>query len=261
MKIGFDTRNFVARASRYDGIPDLAHHEAETQRRFSIPSMSNWLDMVADIGFDGLSVWTSHCWYPTASRQQIEAIRDLGAGVGLPIYALNGRLGEPNPNQRLAWERTVAAGTTLGAELLVGQPDAVGRGFLGSLARSKRFVAYRTCLEEKSILDMAARIDRSESWMGLSLDVGIATLYRIDVPEAIRVLRKNLVEIYLRDLRGSELGSVALGDGDIDLKGIIGSLRAIGYEGWLTVGHTPYDRDPLPEIETSVQRLQDLLGI
>ncbi|WP_154019037.1 hypothetical protein [Halococcus agarilyticus] len=38
------------------------------------------------------------------------------------------------------------------------------------------------------------------------------------------------------------------------------ALGDAGYGGWVTIEHEPFDRDPLPEPRTSLDRLREWLG-
>ena len=48
----------------------------------------------------------------------------------------------------------------------------------------------------------------------------------------------------------------ALGDGVVDVPGVLRALKEIGYEGCITIEHEPLDHDPAEEIRVSLERVR-----
>ena len=52
---------------------------------------------------------------------------------------------------------------------------------------------------------------------------------------------------------------VAIGEGVVDVKGVIKELKASGYEGWLSIEIETTDHDPSDEIIQSAETIRALL--
>jgi inosose dehydratase len=95
--------------------------------------------------------------------------------------------------------------------------------------------------------------------VGLCLDTGHLLLGRGDPITAIREWADRINHVHLKDARLDRLEEIvaeaapveeiwrrkafcALGDGDIDIEGVLASLADIGYSGWLVV-----EQDVLPD--------------
>jgi inosose dehydratase len=105
--------------------------------------------------------------------------------------------------------------------------------------------------------------------VGLCLDTGHLLLGRGDPITAIRDWAPRINQVHLKDARLARLEEIvaqaapvqeiwrrqafcALGDGDIDIMGVLRSLDEIGYSGWLVV-----EQDVLPDPENPSQPARD----
>jgi inosose dehydratase len=105
--------------------------------------------------------------------------------------------------------------------------------------------------------------------VGLCLDTGHLLLGRGEPITAIRDWAPRINQVHLKDARLARLEEIvaeaapveeiwrrqafcALGDGDIDIAGVLRSLDEIGYSGWLVV-----EQDVLPDPENSGQPARD----
>jgi inosose dehydratase len=105
--------------------------------------------------------------------------------------------------------------------------------------------------------------------VGLCLDTGHLLLGRGDPVAAIRDWGDRINQVHLKDARRDKLEAIvseaapvqeiwrrqafcALGEGDIDVKGVLGALTDINYSGWLVV-----EQDVLPDPANSKQPAVD----
>jgi inosose dehydratase len=105
--------------------------------------------------------------------------------------------------------------------------------------------------------------------VGLCLDTGHLLLGRGEPITAIRDWGPRINQVHLKDARLARLEEIvaqarpveeiwrrrafcALGDGDIDIAGVLGSLGEIGYSGWLVV-----EQDVLPDPDNPGQPASD----
>jgi sugar phosphate isomerase/epimerase len=264
MRVGFISANLVARASGYDGTEDWGYHDELTRERTDLADVREWLDEVAALGFDGVSVWSPHCWYHDADAEDAAAVREAAAERGLEIYAYAGSLGVDADGERedpAAWRRTFETAAALGADHLAGSygPPS-NRDLIHDLVAETGVGFAFENHPESSAAEMYERIEGYEDCMGFAFDTGWAGTQGFDAPETVRELGEDLTEIHLKDVRAAgSHETCALGEGVVDVWGVLDALEEIGYDGWLSVEHEPYDRDPMPEVETSLQRVRERL--
>ena len=67
---GFISANFVARVDDCDreSIEEWGQLDEQTRREYDPTEAADWMGDVGDVGFDGVSLWTAHCWYHTADE-------------------------------------------------------------------------------------------------------------------------------------------------------------------------------------------------
>ena len=86
------------------------------------------------------------------------------------------------------------------------------------------------------------RIDHPQ--LGITVDTGHFHSAGVDTKAFIRKYAGKIWNIHLKDHIGTQ--SVAIGEGEIDLKGIFALLHEVGYEGALALEIEPEDTDNLP---------------
>jgi len=266
MKIGFITANFVARDSGYNGSDDWAAHDQRTRAEFDLADTREWLDQVAEIGFDGVSVWTAHCWYHSVSDEQADALAADVAERDMEIYSYGGGLGRPpeddDPGVRENWERTFDVAQRLGANWLVGgydDPDHLP--VIEELVEEYDIGYAYENHPESSAEETLEQIAGYEESMGICFDTGWAGTQGYNGPAAIRAFGDSLTELHLKDVKTEgEHHTCTLGEGVVDVKGCVTALEEIGYDGWLTIEHEPYDHDPMADVQESYRRVQNWLA-
>ena len=267
INIGFISANYVARQAGYPGgdTSDWGDHAQRTRENFDTDDLNTWMAEVADTGFDGLSLWTAHCWYHNGSDDRIERVRDLSESHDLPLYSYGGSLGEPPENTeqelRESWKRAFEAADHLGCNRLVGgydNPEA--RSIIPELVAEYNLEYAYENHPEGSAMEIRDQLPGDDDRIGIAFDTGWAGTQGLDAATTIRDLGDDLLEVHLKDvISEGEHETCAFGDGIVDIEGCVTALNDIGYNGWVTIEHEPFDRDPLPEIRTSLERLQRLL--
>jgi len=81
--------------------------------------------------------------------------------------------------------------------------------------------------------------------LGITIDTGHFHSAGVDTPAFIRKYADKIWNIHLKDHVGTQ--SVAIGAGEIDLKGLFELLDDIGFEGALALEIEPEDTDKLPQ--------------
>ncbi|MDF1605474.1 TIM barrel protein [Nocardioides sp. YIM 152315] len=131
--------------------------------------------------------------------------------------------------------------------------------------------------------DEVARV-LARSQIGLCLDTGHLLVGGSDPVALARDHADRIVHAHLKDVRlglaelvrGGDLTYAEavrrglytpLGDGDVDIPGIVGALEAVGYQGWyvleqdVMLDEAPEDRaDPIDDVRRSLAHLVSVLG-
>jgi len=78
--------------------------------------------------------------------------------------------------------------------------------------------------------------------VALNFDIGHFYCVGVDPAEAVRELAEHIRHVHLEDIAASrEHRHLVPGRGAIDLEAVIGALRSVGYDGWVTVELYPYE--------------------
>jgi sugar phosphate isomerase/epimerase len=261
-------------------------------------SITDALQRVAKLGYRGVELMADvpHAWPESTSDDDITAIRrDLEAN-GLTISNINAFMMnavrdfwhpswiEPDPSfRRLRVEHTLRALTMakkLGATCITTEPggpppDGMERaaamdifvdGLREALAHAEREGVLLLVEPEPDLLienaaqflELAERIDSPA--FGLNFDVGHFFCVAEPLPETITRLRTFTKHYHLEDIAASRVHEhLVPGRGAIDFAGVVESIRATGYDGWLTVELYPYLDDPDGAGKSAMEFLQPLL--
>jgi fatty-acyl-CoA synthase len=196
---------------------------------------------------------------PDLSQRQRRRVRSLLRGAGLPIVAVDTsiRLAGADPDQvvsDLRWFLELAAEwesplvRVFGGEPPAGQPreavlDAMARP-LAVAARDAEALGIAIGVETHDALssarELALLLARVESRAAGALWDIVHTSRLGETPEQVaELLDGRIVHVHVKDGRG-EPGArawelVPLGEGDVPVAGVLRTLRARGYAGWLAV--------------------------
>jgi sugar phosphate isomerase/epimerase len=97
--------------------------------------------------------------------------------------------------------------------------------------------------------------------LGMNFDIGHAYCVGDEPAPTIRRLAKHIRHFHLEDIAATRVHHHLIpGDGAIDFQATLDAIRAIGYDGWITVELYPYVDDPDAAARTAFERVQPLLG-
>ena len=80
-----------------------------------------------------------------------------------------------------------------------------------------------------------------------------------DPVQAVRELGDRIVHVHFKDVPAvGSYDCVAIGQGIVDVPGVIGELQACGYDGWLSSEVETGGHDPTEDILSSVEMIRRL---
>lgn len=93
--------------------------------------------------------------------------------------------------------------------------------------------------------------------LGLNLDIGHMFCVGEDPAESVRKLAPHIRHVHLEDIAASrEHRHLIPGEGVIDFRNTLKSLKEVGYDGWITIELYPYADDP----DTAARRAYEVIA-
>ncbi|MCJ8009929.1 sugar phosphate isomerase/epimerase family protein [Lederbergia wuyishanensis] len=110
---------------------------------------------------------------------------------------------------------------------------------------------------EKNSAEIIHNIKSYSPIIRSALDTGWLGTYNCDAAQVIRELKDSILHVHLKDVKAvGGHDSCALGDGIVDIKGVLEALKDINYQGKITVEHEPHNFDPTNELMESLTRIK-----
>ena len=260
MKISCVTASYVADLLGYPGEIDWDLASATIEQAPMLETLDGILDRLAPAGLDGIEFW-----FPHVSPNQLtpalasEIARRLDER-GLVCCACAGGIGDPvqDPYGCMSFFQTTRL---LGAPLIAGHLESATLPQLGELCARYGVRAAFENATEKDAAGILSAIRGAGGWIGANIDTGNMAIQGGDPVAAIRELRDRIMHVHLKDVSAAGDGEcVALGEGIVDVPGVLRELGTCGYDGWLSIEIETSDHDPTGEIIASAATVRSLLG-
>jgi len=273
-------------------------HLAFSTNAFKQVSLEESLRRIAACGYAGVEIMADvpHAYPPDMDARRRQAVSALLGALGLVVTNLNAftlfaqgdtyhpSWIEPDASARVRRiEHTLAVvrlAQGLGSPGISLEP---GGPLPGGMDRAEALRLYREGLE--AVLPTAARlgvdllvepepgllIERPEEFeafiadfphprLGLNFDIGHFYCVGVDPAEAARRLGPHIRHVHLEDIAPTrEHRHLVPGRGAIDFPSVLAALRAVGYDGWITVELYPYESQAREVAEEAFARLADLV--
>ena len=112
-----------------------------------------------------------------------------------------------------------------------------------------------------TIVESPEQVERvfSRTRIGFCPDTGHLQAGGGDPVELVRTYRERIPYVHIKDIDAAG-GFVPLGEGVLDVAGVVDVLRATDFDGWVTVETDGWPGDPDEGARTSIARLRELLG-
>ncbi len=137
---------------------------------------------------------------------------------------------------------------------------------LHTIGRGCRDFGITACYHPHSgtMVETAAQLERfcaetDPSLIALAPDVAHLVRGGADPVETIRRYSDRIQYVHLKDIKDDEF--VELGEGTVDLPGVVATLKDIGFSGWAVVELDDTTRTPLESAAISYRYLRDRLDV
>jgi inosose dehydratase len=223
---------------------------------------------VAETGYAGVELFDGNVvHYPGGAA----ALRALTDEIGVAVVAVysGANFIFPDILEEELWriERAAEAAATLGAEHLVVGGGArraggtaerdyarlgAGLNAVVDIAAAHGLVAsyhphLTTCVESRDEIARAF----AETEIRFCPDTAHLALGGSDNAELIRSYADRIEYFHLKDYTSDPVGFVPLGEGVLDVSGIMSALDEVAYDGWIMVEADGFPGDPLEAARTS----------
>ena len=258
MKLSCVTASYVADKLGYPGEIDWGLAARKIEASDTLATIQDLLQRLAPARLDGIELWTPHAPPSKLTPALASTIRRHLAERGMTCNAYAGGVPDPAADP-FAAEEVYQAAMLLAAPIIAGHLSPAAVPNLGTLcARYGVRAAFENGHE--SLADIQAPIAQGDpKWVGANLDTGNLAAQGGDPVQAIRALGERIIHVHFKDVPA--VGShdcVAIGAGIVDVKGVIRELKAIGYDGWISIEIETGDEDPTDEIIASAETLRRL---
>jgi sugar phosphate isomerase/epimerase len=96
--------------------------------------------------------------------------------------------------------------------------------------------------------------------LGYNMDVGWTLLQREYPPLAIHKVKKQLMNLHMRDIDGRMRSFVHIGTGVMDFKHIIDTLKETGFDGYVSIEQDKHPGDMKETVRRYLQLMRELIG-
>jgi L-ribulose-5-phosphate 3-epimerase len=266
MHVSFITANYVAREVNYSLRPfNWGAADKATVEAFHGPQFGEKFDelcrLVTEAGFANIDVWVAHLNPFVASRSMVDEAASILKARGLTVVAYTGGLGRPDMTRADA-EKVYQTAKAIGAPVL-------GVGLHPTNARLAYDLGQEYGIKyaienhpEKNPQELLARIGDYGEVIGVTQDTGFWGMFNYDAVKATHELKDHLLHMHLKQVHQTADGwhSCAYDQGVVDIQGVVGALKEIGYQGAISVEHEPAHEDPTPAVVHSAQLLRKWLA-
>jgi inosose dehydratase len=227
---------------------------------------------IATAGYEGVELFDGNLMQYADSAAEFRALLDNGRLSLVAVYSgANFIFADVLPEELWRIENAARVGSELGAEFLVvgggaqrttaatdADYDNLGAGLDAVVEIAERHGLAATYHPHLStIVETPDQVDKilERTSIGLCPDTGHVIAGGGDPAQLISRHAARIPYVHLKDI-DTETGSfVPLGQGVLDVDGVMAALTAAGYDGWVTVELDAWD-DPLAGAVASRRRLE-----
>lgn len=264
MKWVFMTANYVAREAIAAGLAtegDWGACHRATVDAFHGPrfaeKFSELMATVSQLGFNAAELWVAHLDPLLATPAMVAEARAIAGRNGVEIVAYTAGFGTPGIPREDA-VRIFETARGLGASMLTQAFHPANGELVKELAAHYGIRMAHENHPEKSAAEVVAKVAPFAPFVGAALDTGWFATHGYSPVQAVHDLGEHLMHVHLKDIRAEGAhDTCALGDGIVDIPGVLRALRAVSYSGHITIEHEPMDADPTEDVRVSLARTRE----
>jgi sugar phosphate isomerase/epimerase len=235
--IAFNTANLVARVSNWKfQLAQWGEQDKLTVEKTDEREWTAICDEIAAAGYLAVEVWVAHVSPTKMDEARAKAFRKILDDRNLKPIGLAGVLNDDTARVCQWMNIPAANGGYWGSDL-------------ATVQRITRDTPLRFNYEnhpEKSVDEMKTKIGGGSDKIGIALDTGWLGTQKLDAPATVRALGPLLRHIHLKDVAtAGQHDTCPLGEGVVNIPGVIAALKEIGYAGALSWEDEPEDRNPM----------------
>jgi sugar phosphate isomerase/epimerase len=249
-------------------------------RMFGSAQVSESLKKIFRVGFRSVELdWEILCRQLPVENRRVAMVKEMVSDLDLNIAAVNvGNITAERDDQMrlqfLALEKTLEAVNGVGCKLAVigGGPrtlenfNCVREGVLSTLAA----VAGKNGLDLALANENDTRLENRQDFLamftakfppniGVCIDVYHCHLAAVNAGDVIREMGPRIKLVRISDMMGTM--SVLPGQGEIEIKGLVRTLRKVGYQGPVVVDHLPARDEKMEKVlEEAYAYLQNIIS-
>jgi sugar phosphate isomerase/epimerase len=263
--VSFISANYVARALNYKGPADWMPNNDATIKAATAEHFLEVVQDVAGAGFEAIDIWTAHCHWQHHDREDyLEQVKGFCSQFDLTITSYAGGFEAKEAKDiDVPFRFMKQLGATLFAGGIHGLPPAELAPMVNETCHR---YGSRWAFEnhpEKAVDEIFAKIDGGRhDRVGVALDTGWCGTQEMDALDAVKRLREadKLFIVHLKDVVAvGAHDTCAIGEGIVPCERVVRYLVQSGWQGDIAIEHEPFDRDPMPEIVRSYQRVKEWL--
>lgn len=260
MQWAFMTANYVAKELNYENSGDwMTCHEATVQA-FHGPQFAakfeELITLVKESGFNAIELWIAHLDPLKATPEMIQQANEILDKHGVSVISYTAGFGKPGVSEEEAtriFETSKAIRTPVLAQGF--HPD--NGPLVKKLASQYNIRAGLENHPEKTPQEVIEKVGPFSPWVGSALDTGWFATQGYDAVKAVHDLKEYIVHVHLKDVKAEGAhDTCTLGDGIVDIKGVLAALKEINYDGPITIEHEPHFHDPTDDIKESLRRVE-----
>lgn len=254
------TANFVAKELNYKDSHDWGTCHQATYEAFHGPHFSfKFEEMVAlakEMGFDAIELWIAHLDPIHATKEMIERAQYILQQYEMEVVSYTAGFGSPGITEEevtLTFDTAKAIGAPVLAQAFHPENGPIVKRFAEQYGIKMGLENH----PEKTPDEVIEKVGPFSPWIGAAIDTGWFATHGYDVVQAVKELKDHLVHIHLKDIK--QIGahdSCTLGDGVVNVKAVLRTLKELDYQGAVTIEHEPHHYDPTDDVVESLNRVK-----
>lgn len=263
--ISFMTANFVARPLGYNMTQGWMQGDNASNAYFKpietfAVRFDEYLSDVKNAGFSAIDIWLGILNPSWATDTHISTAVELLDKYEFTVVSIAGGFGSDLDT----FEKCCELASALDAPVLGGMTPLILRE-RDNMAELLRKYGVRFGLEnhpEKTPQEILDKLGLGhEDVLGLCIDTGWFGTNAYPATKALEKLHSRLFHLHLKDVKAAGAHETCrYGEGVVGIEACVKTLKALGYDGAISVEHEPDHHDPMEDVKASLALLEGWLA-